>query len=236
MSSSPEPRALALVPRSPRSRVIKGSAGAAAPAHRAVELAHVDTLPRTLDGKPVSAEMARLRAAAADEGYAQGRAAGWADGHAAGVAAALAAAQPRVEAALRALQTAADALDRADRLSLADIEDDVARLGFHVVEEILGRELELAEAPVRDALRHALRFVPDRGAIVVRCHPDDLATLQTLDAPAPGRMIELVADPSVESGGCVVEVGPCTVDAQIGPAVERVRSVLLSSRPRRRPV
>ena len=40
--------------------------------------------------------------------------------------------------------------------------------------------------------------------------------------------IELVADPSIEPGGCILEAGSTRVDAQLGPALRRARQALLS--------
>ena len=40
--------------------------------------------------------------------------------------------------------------------------------------------------------------------------------------------VRLVADPRVEPAGAVAETGVCRVDAQLGPALERVREVLRS--------
>jgi len=42
----------------------------------------------------------------------------------------------------------------------------------------------------------------------------------------PEASVHVIADPSVEAGGCVVEAGPCRIDAQIGPAIERARALL----------
>ena len=43
------------------------------------------------------------------------------------------------------------------------------------------------------------------------------------------RVVRVVADPAVERGGALVEIGRATLDAQIGSAVERVRQILLGA-------
>jgi flagellar biosynthesis/type III secretory pathway protein FliH len=43
-----------------------------------------------------------------------------------------------------------------------------------------------------------------------------------------GREVHVVADPSVEPAGCVVECDATRVDAQLSPALARVREVLAS--------
>jgi flagellar assembly protein FliH len=42
----------------------------------------------------------------------------------------------------------------------------------------------------------------------------------------PGGSVTVVPDSSVEIGGCIVEAGNRTIDAQLGPALERLREVL----------
>jgi flagellar assembly protein FliH len=71
-----------------------------------------------------------------------------------------------------------------------------------------------------------LSLVPARGEVIARLHPDDLTTVVEHGVGLPGREVALVADPAVERGGAVVEVGPCRIDAQVGPALGRVRSAL----------
>jgi flagellar assembly protein FliH len=67
-------------------------------------------------------------------------------------------------------------------------------------------------------------------ALQVRVHPDDVVAIGDVEALAPSRSIVLLADPSVDRGGCVVDAGPCEIVAMIGAALERVREVLVDGR------
>jgi flagellar assembly protein FliH len=91
---------------------------------------------------------------------------------------------------------------------------------------VLGRELELDNAPVRAALTRALALIPDRGDVVMRVHPDDAAIVGSVGDLAPGRAVTLITDATVERAGVVLQVGPCRIDAQLGPALDRVRQAL----------
>ena len=84
----------------------------------------------------------------------------------------------------------------------------VRRAPFDVNLEDEGAFRALALAPAGDA--------------VVRLHPDDIATAGGDFA----RDLTILADPTVEPGGCIVEIGACTIDAQISTALDRVREAL----------
>lgn len=166
-------------------------------------------------------------------GYADGHAQGRAEGFAAGEAAAAEVSRRQQADAAAAVGAVLDALAAAAAQVRAQRDDTVAGLerslvgaAFELAEALLGRELELATSPGRDALARALRLAEGTEAVLVRMHPDDVATLGTHADLAPGRDVTVVADPTVERNGCVVQVGDGCVDAQLGPALARVRQVV----------
>ena len=181
-----------------------------------------------LPGPAVAMDPAEQR-----RGYDEGYAAGMAEGVAAGRAAAAAesaAALSRLEALGGSLAAAAEELRRRQALELAGLEDALARAAVDLASAIIGRELELAASPGADALARALALVPAGCTAVARLHPSDAAALG--EAPlgeAPGALT-LIPDPAVEPGGCILEVGDSRIDAQLGPALDRVRAALLGER------
>jgi len=167
-------------------------------------------------------------AKAIEAGRSAGFDAGYRDGYAAGIAAA----QDELDAMAKqyattvgqlmsALTKAAAELQTRATVEMAQIEDDLAAAALTIAEAVIGRELALADAPGQDAIARALALAP-AGDAIVRLHPDDVATA----GGDFGRELTILADPSVEPGGCIVEIGACTIDAQIGTAVERVREAL----------
>ena len=135
----------------------------------------------------------------------------------------------RLLAAAQLLEDAAADLRRRDAANLAALESEAVRFSAALAEEIVGAELRAVDAPVLAAVERCIGLVPDRGDLVVRVHPDDAATIeQTLTASrhAATRAVLTIADPAVEPGGCVVEVGACRVDGQLGGALERLRVAL----------
>ena len=181
-----------------------------------------------LPGPAVAIDPAEQR-----RGYDEGYAAGMAEGLAAGRAAAAAesvAALSRLEALGRSLAAAADELRRRQALELAGVEDALARAAVDLASAIIGRELEVSASPGADALARALALVPAGCTAVARLHPSDAVSLEATPLPDAAGALTVIADPAVEPGGCILEVGDSRIDAQLGPALDRVRAALLGER------
>jgi len=175
-------------------------------------------LPRPSELDPAAA-LAEVR-----RGYDDGYQSGLAEGLAA-TAAECGATVARLESAGRALAEAAADLRRRQALELAGLEDALARAAVDLASAIIGRELEVAASPGADALARALALVPAGASTIARLNPADAALITA--APTG---VTIIADPAVESGGCILEVGDSRIDAQLGPALDRVRSALLGDR------
>jgi flagellar assembly protein FliH len=135
----------------------------------------------------------------------------------------------RVSEAIEALRASCEEVAKARQAAIEVVEQDAVELAFELTRALVGRELELAEAPVRDALRRALSLAPEGEPLTIRICPGDLGTVRDLVNLAGADVsssCSIVADAGVEPGGCVVDAGPCRIDAQLGPALERVRVVL----------
>jgi flagellar assembly protein FliH len=181
----------------------------------------------------------RLRAEAQAAGYASG----WAQGRQEAEVAAQAARDQaeaqvrqsaadqagRVNQALYALFAAAGGLERQMVPVAADLEDMVTGLAFEIARMVIGRELVTATEPGRDAIARALAYAPAGRPISVRLHPADYATV-TREQPAvveiEGRTVSLTADAALRPGDAVAECDATTIDARLGPALDRVREVL----------
>jgi len=175
---------------------------------------------------PVFATRSEQVAAAVEEG----RRAGFDAGYRAGVEAGLASAEGERDALasqgaalLASLADAAGVLRAQHVQAAAEVEAQIVEAALALAEAVIGRELAVAASPGADALARALRVAGDERPVVVRMHPDDVALLAPSDRPPE---VELVADPSVERGGCVAEAGDWRVDAQLGPALDRAKAAL----------
>lgn len=156
------------------------------------------------------------------EGYAEGYAAATSEA-AAGLEAARLAELQRMSDALVAAATSL-AATRAEMVRA--VEAEAVHLAFELAEAIVRRELTLSSCVSVEAVTRAISLVPSGEDVIVRVHPGDAPDPADLQALLPEASVKVVADPAVEAGGCVVEAGPCRIDAQIGPAIERARALL----------
>jgi flagellar assembly protein FliH len=132
-----------------------------------------------------------------------------------------------LQAVLLALRDRLHRVDqRADEVR-AEFEGAVVDAALAIAAAVLDRELAQDRDHGADAIRRALAAVPNQaGAATVRLHPVDAAHLGPIGDIAPGTTLTTVPDPEVARGGCVLQLGPTTVDASIAAALERVREVL----------
>ena len=229
-----------------RSSVLRGGAANGARAARldsdlrttAFASAHV------VDARLTDPHLEAVVAQAVETATAAGRAAGWAEGYAAGQAqaaseavlaaqeratreaAAEAAREARAAAAADLMGQVTQALRAQEAVAVAEVEDVVVELALRIARSVLDRELAVSADPGGEALARALALAPDGAPVVARLHPLDAEALSDEHRVCPGRTLEVVPDPAVEPGGCVLETAGRRIDAQVGPALERVAAVL----------
>jgi flagellar assembly protein FliH len=189
-------------------------------------------------GDVYAEELARLREHARAEGYAAGHAEGMQAAESVVAEAERAAAdrltevqarwERRLASATAALTAAARELEESDRPTAEDVRETIIGAVLTLVEDILGRELEIADSPALDAVRRALSLCPSDAPAVVRVHPDDLGEIPEQALAELPESVRVLPDDRVERAGAVAETGPRRIDAQISTALERVQAVLRS--------
>ncbi|HYO63796.1 MAG TPA: type III secretion system stator protein SctL [Pyrinomonadaceae bacterium] len=124
-----------------------------------------------------------------------------------------------------------DARERRDT-ALSDVERDVLRLAVKLAEKIIGREIQTDPATVADIVAAALRHARQHETLTVRVHPSDFPHVQTfrarLDPSGRARFLDLVSDPGVAPGGCVIESESGTVDARLETQLRVLERALLA--------
>jgi flagellar assembly protein FliH len=205
---------------------------------RAADMPVTGTGPSFRLGDVYAEELERLRVQAHAEGFAAGHAEGMTA--AAGVIAEaeraaadqLAEVQARWErrlaSATAAVGAAVTRLDEASIPVADEVRESIIGTVLTLVEDLVGRELALADSPVLDAVRRALTLCPADSPTVLRLHPDDLAEISAESLAELPDSVRVVADPAVERTGAIAETGAVRIDAQLMTALERVQAVLTS--------
>jgi flagellar assembly protein FliH len=193
----------------------------------------VDPVLESVVAEAVAAAEAQARQDGWGTGYADGLAAGRRDAEeqAAVTAARLEAERvareqqrdEQLAAALSRLAEAAAQLSARVAPAEAEVERRAAALAVELAEVLVGHHVTVGDCAAADAVERALRLVEPHAQVVVRLHPDDLATLPL---PHPVPSVTLLADPAIERGGCVADAGARHIDARIGPAVARLRELV----------
>ncbi len=166
---------------------------------------------------------------AAEEGYRLG----YDEGFTAGLEDAATAIESRerlrgeqLQQVLASLADEVDAIaDRHDHV-VARIEDQVITIAFEIARAILARELRSTDSGAADAIHRALQFAPTAGPVIARLHPHDVASLEDPSQLLANRSLTIVADPTLEPGDAIVDIGQAHIDARIEPALARIREVL----------
>lgn len=170
-------------------------------------------------------------------GYAEGHAEGFRAGNALAAAAQEQAEADRSVREAREAQAVADAVAamHAAARSLADRERHLAAVAqsqvlaraVELAELIIAGELTDADTAALSAVRRAMAAVDPADVRELRLHPDDIRTLERLDAVPSA--FALSADETLERGDAVAMLERGFVDARIGSALERARLAVTES-------
>jgi len=168
----------------------------------------------------VEATSERARQEAAAAGYAEGYARGQIEGKRLY--------QEHVDRlALLATQASHDL-----QTTLHELEPEIVELALTIANRIVEREFTLDRELVVNTVRSAIEAVGQLLVVRVRVHPDDYDIVaRAWSSLTPARKdlaAELVADPKVEFGGCVVDTTTGFVDAQRNTRFDEMRKQLFS--------
>ena len=137
-------------------------------------------------------------------------------------------AKSEVATAVTAFQTAVSELNSARRETMAESDTEMLALVLGVARLVLAREIRTDKTLIIEQIRRAATFLAEASEITVKLHPVDLKVAQnSVDNLVPegkSMRLSIVADKSVERGGCLLEGNRGTVDARISTQLDRIRA------------
>jgi flagellar assembly protein FliH len=177
---------------------------------------------------PTAEELEAIRAAAREEGYAEGLDAGQAEGHAAGYEEGLA--LGRAEAAeelehLRQLATTfGDAVTQADEA----ISNDVLELALHLARGMVRTAFDVKPDLILPVVREAIDYLPNlQQPALLMLHPEDALIVRSgIGHELDKSGWRIVEDETIARGGCRVDTASNQIDAQIGSRWQRLTHAL----------
>ena len=152
-----------------------------------------------------------------DRGYQEGLAAGKAE--AAKRLAELNTRVARLDSILKLLSRPLEELDK-------DVEQQLTLLALTVGKQMVRRELRTDPAQVIAVIRESVARLPAAARDVrVHLHPEDAAVVrEVLAAPSSDRAWNIIEDPALSRGGCIVRTDTSQIDARLDSRLNAVVS------------
>ena len=160
------------------------------------------------EGEPSNAavDLSQLEKTAYENGFMLGEKAG------------LETAEKKVDAVMKRYAEAILEVGKLRSSLYPQVEREVVRLALEVARKIVHREIQADPDIIQTLVRVALSHVAEKSAVTVRLNPVDYNYLLEQRAElsqAEGRDIVLLADKSVERGGCLIQTECGDIDARI---------------------
>ncbi|HYK88133.1 MAG TPA: FliH/SctL family protein [Acidobacteriota bacterium] len=155
-----------------------------------------------------SLDVAQVEKTAYENGFRQGEKAG------------MEIAEKKVEAIMRRYSDTLMELGRLRAELYEQVEGEVVKLALEVAKKIVHREVQADKEIIQTLVRIALSHVAEKTAVTVHLHPTDynfiLERKAELSQSDHGvREVALLADRSIERGGCLVKTECGDIDARI---------------------
>ncbi|MBZ5495425.1 MAG: hypothetical protein LAP85_03410 [Acidobacteriia bacterium] len=176
---------------------------------------------RRLEGPQSAADPAHMEKAAYESGFLQGEKAG------------LETADKKTEVMMRRYADTILELGRLKPTLFAQVEQGVVKLALEVAKKIVHREVQVDREIVQTLIRVALSHVAVKSAVTIHLHPEDynfvVAQRAASMRPAENeREMVLLADKSMERGGCLIETDCGDIDARIEEEFREVERAFFS--------
>jgi flagellar assembly protein FliH len=168
-------------------------------------------------------DAARFEKLAYDEGFRQGETAG------------LETAEKKVEALTRRYGDAIAEVLELKAALYSQVEKDVVRLALEVAKKIVHREIRADREIIQTLVKVALSHAAVKSAATIRLHPTDYSYIlehraELGSSPEEEKEIVLVADKSIERGGCLIQTACGDIDARIDEEFREIEQAFFAER------
>jgi type III secretion protein L len=115
---------------------------------------------------------------------------------------------------------------------VAESEPELIRLAVRIAQKIIGEELRTTPETIVNIARECLHGLGRERSLTLRVQPADVDLMRRSidllrDAAGPQRSIDVVADPAVGPGGCLVESEYGVVDARLETQIRCMEEILV---------
>jgi flagellar assembly protein FliH len=157
---------------------------------------------------PPAPDLAQIEKTAYESGFRQGEKAG------------MAIAEKKIEASLRRYSEAVLEIGKLRKQLYQQVEREVVKLAVEVAKKIVHREIQVDREIIQTLVKVALGHVAEKSAVTVHLHPVDYNYIlehraELSSGSEDGREVVLLADKSIERGGCLIQTECGDIDARI---------------------
>ncbi|WP_213182010.1 FliH/SctL family protein [Desulfosarcina cetonica] len=138
--------------------------------------------------------------------------------------------QEKVETAVSAFNTAVRSMIQAHQQNIQRMEMETVRLALFIAKKVIGRECEAAHV-IQHVIKQALEKVADPRHLILRLHPEDIETVESVkaelvEADDGDVTLRIQPDGAIQKGGCVIETQLGDIDARIDQQLKIIESLL----------
>lgn len=140
--------------------------------------------------------------------------------------------QERLAEVLPALDQLVDAVEAQTERWRTEWDEHALKVCCTIAERIVRREIQIDPELINKNLNDVLKLIVGTPRLTIRMHPEDLLKLGDVPLEVVQRMsrctdCELIGDPSMLPGGCIVDTRHGQIDARIETQLDRIRNELL---------
>jgi len=123
----------------------------------------------------------------------------------------------------------ASSMARAREILAAELACELAKIALMAAEKVIEREIDEKPEVVAELVKRLAKELSRQDSLRVLVNPGDLKAIRSAGIEFPAAC-ELVADPSIEAGGCVVELEGESIDARLKTRVKQLWRAVAGAR------